>query len=167
MDLITMFLNEMDHEFPVTRKVLERIPTEKFAWTAHPRSWPIGHLAAHVANIPSWIALALTSTSFDMHPAGQPPARTPHLASSEEVLAMFDHHVEGARDTLRRTDPDNLQLTWTLLAGGNPVLTIPRTAVLRSFVLNHMIHHRGQLAVYLRLLDLPVPSIYGPSADEK
>ena len=165
MALGQSLLPELDHEMANTRKTLERIPDEKLDWKPHEKSYAMGDLATHIANLPSWASLTVNSDSFDMAPGGV-PLKTPRAASIAEVLASFDKNVAAARDSIAGAGDEHLVKPWTLLSGGNPVLSLPRIAVLRSFVMNHIIHHRAQLGVYLRLNDLPVPSIYGPSADE-
>ncbi|HAF16412.1 MAG TPA: damage-inducible protein DinB [Blastocatellia bacterium] len=158
-------LPEFDHEMANTRKTLERVPDEKFNWKPHDKSFPMGNLATHLANLPSWGTLTLSSDSFDLAPAGQ-PVKTPELNSTQAVLAKFDENVAATRAAIAGAEDEDLFKPWTLLSNGNTILTLPKIAVLRSFVMNHMIHHRAQLGVYLRLNDIPVPSIYGPSADE-
>ena len=165
MSLSQSLLPEFDHEMANTRKTLERIPNEKFNWKPHEKSYAMGALATHVANLPSWASLTVGSDSFDMAPGGV-PVRTTLAASIGEVLAAFDKNVAAARDSIAGAGDQSLLEPWALLSNGNPVLSLPRIAVLRSFVMNHIIHHRAQLGVYLRLNDVPVPSIYGPSADE-
>ena len=145
-----------------TRKVLERVPEDKFAWKPHAKSFSLGALAAHVATLPTWGKETLDKSEIDIA-GGQPPAAP---ASKAELLTAFDRHVAAARSALAGRSDAELLATWTLKRGGTTIFSMPKTAVLRSFVFSHLIHHRGQLCVYLRLLDVPVPSIYGPSADE-
>lgn len=165
MGLSESLLPEFDHEMANTRKTLERVPDEKFAWKPHEKSFPMGNLAGHLANLPSWGILTISSDSFDMAPGGQ-PLKTPELSSTKDMLAKFDENVAATRSAIAGASDADLFKTWTLMSNGNTILTMPKIAVLRSFVMNHMIHHRAQLGVYLRLNDIPVPSIYGPSADE-
>jgi uncharacterized damage-inducible protein DinB len=158
-------LPEFDHEMGTTRRLLERVPEADFAWTPHEKSFPLGHLAGHIANIPHWVDIAIDGSSFDL---GDPAAnvRPDPPASVAELLARFDTNVKKARAKIdEQTDPA-LFAPWTLKNGGHEVFTMPKVAVLRSFVMNHLIHHRGQLSVYLRLRNVPLPSIYGPTADE-
>jgi len=166
MGIAQAMLSEFDHEMANTRKTLERVPDEKFEWKAHDKSFSIGGVASHLANLPGWINVAIGMDAFDMAPAGQ-PAKTPPLHSREEVLAAFDKNVAAARNALESETDEHVLQIWKLLSNGHEVLALPRVAVLRSFVLNHIIHHRAQLTVYLRLNDIPVPSLYGPSADEE
>lgn len=158
-------LPEFDHEMANTRKTLERVPNEKFDWKPHEKSMAMGGLANHLSNLPTWAGTAINMDEFDMAPGGT-PITFPPFKSQKEVLENFDKNVAEARATIAGASDEHLFKTWTLLAGGQKVLSLPRVAVLRSFVMNHIIHHRAQLGVYLRLNDIPVPSIYGPSADE-
>lgn len=158
-------LPEFDHEMGTTRRLLERVPEADFAWTPHEKSFPLGHLAGHLANIPTWVPIALDGDSYDLA-ADDPAARRAPPASVADLLQRFDANVKAARARIdEQTDPA-FSAPWTLKHGGHDVFTIPKLAVLRSFVMNHMIHHRGQLSVYLRLRNVPLPSIYGPTADE-
>jgi uncharacterized damage-inducible protein DinB len=164
MALVDGLLAEYDREMHTTRRVLERAPERDFAWQPHAKSFTLGQLATHLATIPHWGVAVLTEPGFDLAAGGGQPA--PLLATTAELLATFDRHVAATRAALAdRTDAD-LLAPWTLRRGDQVVFTLPRAGVLRSFILSHMIHHRGQLSVYLRLRDVPVPSIYGPSADE-
>ncbi len=165
MSISQALLPEFDHEMANTRKTLERVPDDKFDWTPHTKSFAMGPLATHLANLPSWGSLTIGSDSFDMNPGGV-PMKQPELTSREEVLSMFDQNAAATRAAIEGASDEELFKPWTLLSDGHTVLTMPKVAVLRSFVMNHMIHHRAQLGVYLRLNDIPVPSIYGPSADE-
>lgn len=162
MALNEALLPEYDHEMQTTRRVLERVPDDKFGWKPHQKSMSLGGLATHLATINHWVDATVGTDSFDLSTA--PP--TPELKSRADVLAAFDQSVASARKTIAGASDAQLLKTWSLLSGGKTVLSFPKIAVLRSFVLNHIIHHRGQLSVYLRLNDVPVPSIYGPSADE-
>lgn len=166
MSLSKSLLPEFDHEMANTRKTLERIPDDKFDWKPHEKSTSLGGLSTHLANIPTWVATALDQDVFDLAPPDAPPPRATPLKSREEVLETFDRNVAAAHTAIAAASDEQLFQTWTLLNGGKEVFTLPRVAVLRGFVMNHNIHHRAQLGVYLRLNDVPVPSIYGPSADE-
>jgi uncharacterized damage-inducible protein DinB len=165
MAISNSLLPEFDNEMKNTRKTLERVPDEKFAWKPHDKSFPMGALATHLANLPSWGSLTLASDSFDVAPGGK-PMKTPELNSTQEVLKAFDENVAATRAAIEGAADEHLFKPWTLQSNGNALMTMPKIAVLRNFVMNHMIHHRAQLGVYLRLNDIPVPSIYGPSADE-
>lgn len=162
MTIADALLPEFDHEMGVTRRLLERVPEDKLAWRPHAKSYSLGELATHVATIPFWGLPTLTQPELDL-------GRTNHntLATSRaDLLARFDTHVADTRAALvGRTDAE-MMAVWSLKHNGQNLFTMPRTAVWRGFVLNHLIHHRGQLSVYLRLNDVPVPAMYGPSADE-
>jgi uncharacterized damage-inducible protein DinB len=162
MPLVDALLPEFDHEMTTTRKVLERVPEDKFDWKPHAKSFSVGELATHVANLPTWGTETLTKSEIDLA-GGQ---RVAALASKAELMAAFDRNVAATRAALTGKTDAELLAIWSLKRGGKTLFSMPKTAVLRSFVLSHLIHHRGQLSVYLRLLDVAVPSIYGPSADE-
>jgi uncharacterized damage-inducible protein DinB len=159
-------LPEFDNEMVNTRKMLERVPEDRFAWKPHAKSWALGGLATHVANIPTWAAHAMTNETFDIMPGGTPLPQTPPAASRSDLLSTFDKNVAAAHDVIAGAEDAALMKNWSLLRHGQTILSMPRAAVLRSFVMNHLIHHRAQLGVYLRLNDVPVPGMYGPSADE-
>jgi uncharacterized damage-inducible protein DinB len=165
MTISELMLPEFDHEMASTRKNLERVPDQKFAWQPHPKSFSFGALATHLANIPGWASLSIGADSFDMAPGGV-PRKMPQASSISEVLEAFDRNVAAARTAIAGATDEELIKPWSLLHNGQTLLTMPKMTVLRSFVLNHAVHHRAQLGVYLRLNDLPVPSVYGPSADE-
>lgn len=166
MTLSEALLPEFDHEMANTRKTLERVPEEKFGWKPHEKSMKMGDLVTHLTNIPSWTVNTINEDSLDVAPAGQPPLRLDPVASLAEALDTFDKNVAAARDAIKGASDEDLLKPWRLLAGGNTIFTLPRIATLRSFIISHTIHHRAQLGVYLRLNDVPVPSIYGPSADD-
>ena len=162
MALNEALLPEFDHEMQTTRRTLERVPEDKLAWKPHQKSMTMGGLATHLATITHGVDAVVGMDSFDVSTA--PP--TPELKSRQELLKAFDENVARARKTIAATGHAAMMKPWSLIAGGKTMFSLPRIGVLRSFVLNHIIHHRGQLSVYLRLNDVPVPSIYGPSADE-
>ena len=158
-------LPEFDHEMGTTRRLLERVPESEFGWKPHDKSFALGHLAAHIANLPTWIGMTLDATEFDAADFGD-EARPRPPASRAELLARFDANAKQARAKLDdQIDPAFL-VPWTLKSAGQELFTMPKLSVLRIFVMNHLIHHRGQLSVYLRLRNVPLPSIYGPTADE-
>ena len=159
-------LPEFDHEMATTRKLLERIPEQNAGWKPHAKSMSLGHLGVHLAQLPLWGAVTMGQTELDLSPPGGSPYKTPEFESTGAVLAAFDEHVRQAREAIAAASDPDFMVPWTLKNGGQSIFTLPRVATLRSFVLNHVIHHRGQLSVYLRLRDVPIPSIYGPSADE-
>jgi uncharacterized damage-inducible protein DinB len=166
MPISQMILPEFDHEMANTRKTLERVPDDKFSWKPHEKSMTLGGLATHLSHIPSWTKETFARTELDVAPPGEPPQRMEEKKSRAEVLEAFDQNVQSARAALESANDEAWMGKWSLLMGGKTIFTLPRTAVMRGFVMNHLIHHRAQLGVYLRLLDVPVPSIYGPSADE-
>jgi uncharacterized damage-inducible protein DinB len=166
MSISQALLPEFDHEMANTKITLERVPLEKGDWKPHEKSMTMGRLAQHLMEIPSWTPMMLEKDSLDIHPPGSAPYQPPVLKSRQELLESFDRNVAGARASIVAAQDAQWMKPWTLLSGGKTIFTLPRVAVLRSFVLSHAIHHRAQLGVYLRLNNIPVPSIYGPSADE-
>ena len=167
MRIADTLLPEWDHETVITRRVLERLPDDRLDWRPHPRSWTARQLATHLATVPSWMEPTVTRDELDLAPQGQPAYSTAPATSRSELLERFDAHVAQARAALAGASDERMLAPWSLLSAGKVIFTLPRAAVLRGFVFSHMIHHRGQLGVYLRLLDVPVPSMYGPSADEQ
>jgi uncharacterized damage-inducible protein DinB len=161
-----MFLPEFDHEMATTRKVLERVPDGKMDWRPHPKSMTLGRLASHIAELPNFAGGTLTQESFDIAPREGSSYTPQSFATRQEILDAFDHNIAAAREVIAGTDDETFRKAWSLLRGGAPIFTLPRAAVLRSMLFSHIIHHRGQLTVYLRLNDVPLPSVYGPSADE-
>jgi uncharacterized damage-inducible protein DinB len=159
-------LPEFDNEMTNTRKTLARVPYDKFAWKPHEKSTSMGGLATHLSNLPTWAVHATSLDVFDLAPGGQPLPSPELPGSTEDLLAIFDANVAEARAAIAGAADEELFKPWTLQSNGHTIMTLPKIAVLRGFVLNHLIHHRAQLGVYLRLNDIPVPSIYGPSADE-
>jgi len=165
MPIAQALLPEFDHEMKTTRAVLERIPDAKASFRPHPKSTTLGQLGAHLANIPVWATTALTGTEVDTAPPGGPALATPGFESVADVLLRFDANVAAARTHIAAATDADLMVPWTLKRAGATIFTLPRAAVIRSMALSHMIHHRGQLTVYLRLCDVPLPSVYGPTAD--
>ncbi len=165
MPQVKLLQQEFELEVQATRITLERLSDAKLAWKPHSRSLSMGELANHIVNLFSWFEATLRQDELDLAPAEDAPAR-PIGRNREEILSLFDRNAAQARELLAQADEDHLQAPWKLLQGGQELFTLPRGLVLRRFVLNHLIHHRGQLTVYLRMNDLPVPAIYGPSADE-
>lgn len=159
-------LPEYDHEMATTRRVLARVPEADLAWTPHDRSMSLGQLAQHVANLPAWCLVMLEQTVFDLDTGGD-DARRRRPDSKDAMLQWFDSRRTAARARLATATDADLLAPWTLQKGGHEVFTMPRISAIRSFVMNHLIHHRGQLTVYLRLRDVPLPPIYGPTADEQ
>lgn len=165
MPIAASLLLELDREMATTRSLLERVPAAEARWAPHPRSFSLGDLAVHIADLPNWLAMTLDRSELEMLPADGPAPARPALSSTPALLAQFDESLRLARAALERATDEELMQTWTLTRAGEVILALPRVAVLRTWVLNHLIHHRGQLSVYLRLRDVPLPSIYGPSAD--
>jgi uncharacterized damage-inducible protein DinB len=155
-------LPEFDHEMAVTRKVLARVPEDRFSWQPHDKSMTLGRLAGHLAEIPGWVKETLTMDGLDI--GGEYTPDVP--ATREAVLAKFDKMVAVARPLIEAATDAQFMAPWTLKNKGQDVFTLPKIAVVRGWVFSHSIHHRGQMSVYLRLTGVPVPSIYGPSADE-
>ena len=158
-----MLLPEFDHEFAQTRRTLERVPYDKAEWKPHQKSFPLGELAAHLANLPRWVEMTIGQDVLEL----EPDYKTPQHETLDDLLAYFDEGLAEARSHIEGASDEDLAAMWALRQGGEDVLAMPKGAVLRSFIFNHNVHHRAQLGVYLRLLDVPVPSIYGPSADEQ
>jgi uncharacterized damage-inducible protein DinB len=161
MTIADSLLPEFDHEMATTRRVLERVPSERGPWKPHPKSTALGHLAQLVASMPGWITRALQATELDLA-AG--PGYS--FETTETLLQVFDKGVREAREAIAASRDSDYTVPWTLKMGDRVLFTLPRAAVVRQNI-NHLVHHRGQLTVYLRMLDVPIPSIYGPSADEK
>lgn len=167
MTLSEGLLPEFDQEMANTKKTLERVPIEKPGWKPHEKSMTLGRLAQHVAELPGWAVFTIQQDSLDIAPPGAPPYQPPPLPTSRQaLLELFDKNMNAAREAIAGASDEHLMRPWTLLFGGRTVFTLPRVSVLRTSVMNHSIHHRAQLGVYLRLNDVPVPALYGPSADE-
>jgi|SRR5579871_388274 len=166
MKISELLLPEFDQEMATTRTTLERIPDDKFTWKPHAKSMTMISLGTHIANMTNWTVDTMTKDSFDFAPPGAPPYKEESAKSKKELLEKFDQGVAAARTAIAAGSDEAFQKPWSLLAGGNVLFTMPRYSCIRSFVLNHIIHHRAQLGVYLRLNDIPVPATYGPSADE-
>jgi uncharacterized damage-inducible protein DinB len=164
MALGQALLPEFDHEMENTRKILERVPDGKFDWRPHEKSGTLGWLTTHVATIPGWTSYTIGTDRLDIADPNMPPP--PKANTRAEALSLFDKAVAEGRAALAAVSDADLMKPWSLVGGGKTIFTMPRIAVLRSMVMNHMIHHRAQLGVYLRLNDVALPAIYGPSADE-
>lgn len=159
----TMWIQEFDREVAETRRALERIPDDKLDWRPHPKSWPLGQLAGHTANIPAWVAITFDQDTLDVDQPFDWEAPT----TRDGLLAELDKNAEEARRVLEGASANAMGQTWRMIQGGDVVMEMPKGAVLRTFIFNHLIHHRAQVGMYLRLLDLPVPGHYGASADDK
>jgi uncharacterized damage-inducible protein DinB len=166
MSIADTLLPEFDQEMANTRRVLERVPEDKLDWRPHPKSHTIGWNANHLAEILGWVEGMLTGPSWDFAPIGGEPYQSPRLTSRQEILDLFDRNVAAARKAIAAVKGDQLTQPWSLLKAGTPLFTMPRATWMRSFVLNHLIHHRAILCVYLRLNNIPVPGMYDPSGDE-
>jgi uncharacterized damage-inducible protein DinB len=162
MPMVDAMLPEFDHEMSVTRKLLERVPEDRVDWKPHEKSMSLGQLAQHVATLPMWGSVTLNEQEFDV---GRNPPADP-IRTRADLLESFDRFVGSARTALIGKTDAELMAPWALKKDGHAIFSMPRASVWRSFVISHLVHHRGQLSVYLRLNDVPVPSIYGPSADE-
>jgi uncharacterized damage-inducible protein DinB len=163
MNMIDPVLAELAHEAATTRRLLERLPQAHLTWKPHEKSMTLGRLAGHIAEIPVRISSILEPDEFDFATGGGDS----HTASSvADLLAFFDQSVSQATERLKKQTTDRLLATWRLKKGGKQLLEMPRMGAIRFLLLNHLVHHRGQLSVYLRLQNVPLPSIYGPTADE-
>lgn len=166
MPIKDALLPEFDHELATTRRLLERVPEAEFGWKPHEKSMTLGQLAGHVANLPFWCSATMNASFYDLA-AGDKEARLDPPASLDALLKEFDAKVATARASLARASDAEMTAPWSLKNGEHEIFSMPRVGVVRSFVMNHLIHHRGQLTVYLRLKNVPLPPIYGPTADEQ
>ena len=161
MTVPSALLPEFDQEMKSTRRVIERVPSEKAEWRPHPKSFPLGHLAQLLAWMPGWITNAIEETRLDLTKAGGYS-----FEKTETLLDLFDRNVRGARAAIEKATAEDFTVPWSLTMGDKVLMSMPRGDVVRQ-TFSHLSHHRGQMTVYLRLLDIPVPSIYGPTADER
>jgi uncharacterized damage-inducible protein DinB len=166
MTLSQLLVPELEQELASTRTCLERLADDKFSFQPHGKSMSATRLASHLAEIPSWVAMTLNTAELDLSPPGGPAYQPTVFDSSAALLACFDKNSAEAVAALASASDAALAESWRMLYGGHEIIKMPKGAVIRTWVLNHLIHHRGQFSVYLRLLEVPVPSIYGPSADE-
>jgi uncharacterized damage-inducible protein DinB len=160
-------LPEFNQEMQNTRKVLERAPDDKWGWKPHEKSGTVGWLVGHIATLPGWATMTINTEELDYAPVNGPGYQPPKTDNRSQALAVFDKEAKEARAALASVSDEELSKGWTLLAGGQKIFTLPRIACVRGMVMNHLIHHRAQLTVYYRLLGVPVPGLYGPSADEQ
>jgi uncharacterized damage-inducible protein DinB len=160
------FLQELEQESSLTRQMLERVPEGRLDWRPHEKSMTLGRLASHIAEIPGWSVVVLDQDEFDMAPADGPRYETEVLDSVAAILESFDRSVARTREVLRITGDEEFATDWTLKSAGTPVFSARKVDVMRGTLFNHSVHHRGQLSVYLRLLGVPLPAVYGPTADE-
>jgi uncharacterized damage-inducible protein DinB len=166
MSIGRSMIPEFDMEMAGTRKVLERIPDDRLDWKIHAKSNTIGWVANHLADIPAWVDMTISHDCFDIEPVAGQPHKSPNEKTTDAIVALFDKNVAQARTLLEGVEDATLFQPWQLLKQGKAILTMPRLAVIRTWVFNHTIHHRAHLCVYLRVNDIPVPGLYGPSADE-
>jgi uncharacterized damage-inducible protein DinB len=167
MKLTELFLGELDREARLTRRVLERVPEGRNDWRPHEKSMPLGRLAALVAGMPSWLAMMIDKNELDLNPpGGSSRSFQTSFQTNADLLKIMDEGVAGARAALQKTTDDHLLTPWRLLVSGKTVVEQPRHIMMRDSI-NHLAHHRGQMTVYLRLNDVPVPAVYGPSADDQ
>jgi len=165
MTIAQMLVPEFDHEMATTRKLLERVPADAADWKPHPKSMSMGHLASHIASMPVWTESIMRDTDFDFASPETARFATPPFQSTPALVEMFDRNISNARALIAGSSDADMNVAWSLRSGSHKVFSQPRAAVLRSFIMSHIIHHRGQLSVYLRLRDVPLPPIYGPTAD--
>jgi uncharacterized damage-inducible protein DinB len=167
MSIADLLLPEFDNEIAVTRRVLERVPDDRGTWKPHEKSFPMAHLAQLVARMPSWTGMTLSRTELDIAPVDGPTQPGYSIEPTATLLAEFDRNAAEARAALARATDADFAVPWTLKRAGQTMMTQSRYQIFRAMVLNHLVHHRAQLGVYLRLVDVPVPSMYGPTADER
>jgi uncharacterized damage-inducible protein DinB len=167
MSYSQLLVPELEMEMATTRRVIERIPTEKFGWKAHEKSNTMGWVVNHLAEIPGWVEGTLASDVWDICPVGGSPYQSPSFATIEDVLASFDANVAMAIKGLKAATDEELEKSWSLASGGQTLMTFRKLDVMRLWIISHTIHHRAILTVYMRLNDIPVPAVYGPSGDEQ
>ncbi|MBX6366317.1 MAG: damage-inducible protein DinB [Gemmatimonadetes bacterium] len=166
MRIADLLLPEFDQEIATTRRVLERVPDERGEWRPHPKSFPLGHLAQLVARMPGWATMVMERTELDIAPVGGGfPGYS--FEKTATLLEEFDRNATAGRAAIEAAREEDWQVPWTFKRAGETLYVVSRYHMLRTSVLNHLVHHRAQLGVYLRLLDVPVPSMYGPTADER
>lgn len=166
MSIAQAILPEFDNEVATTRRLIERAPADKGEWKPHPKSYSLGDLITHLTNLLTWAPATLEATELDLNPPGGPAWTPPKYEGVAKCLETFDANAAAARAAIEKTSDEEYMVTWSLKNAGETLFSMPRVVCIRTFILNHLIHHRGQLSVYLRLNDVPIPSIYGPTADE-
>ena len=167
MSISQALLPELEMEITKTRRTLERVPMGNFDWKPHEKSFAMGALANHMARLVGWGAETMRTESIDFAPEGGESAAPSVAMTSEEILSLFDGGASALRQAITEATDEAFMVPWSLLKGGEVMFTLPRVAVIRNMILNHLIHHRGQMTLYLRLNDVPVPALYGPSGDEE
>jgi uncharacterized damage-inducible protein DinB len=165
MSISSSFTGELKHESTLTRKILERVPLDKADWKPHEKSMTVGRLATHIAEIPHWITEILSADEFDF--AANPAPKRHTATSTEELLTIFEKNLNDALESLSKATDEEFNKIWAIKRGEQVVIASPKKIAVRGWGISHLIHHRGQLSVFLRLLDVPVPGMYGPSADER
>lgn len=166
MTIAEGFLLEFKPEMDNTRKMLERVPDEGLDYRPHPKSMTMGRLAGHIAEMPAWGVNTIELDELDLNPPGGSDFEPCTAESRDQVLEVFDRGVAAATEAIKKTSDDAMRKEWTLKMAGKPIFTMPRIAVLKVMIVSHIVHHRAQLSVYLRINDIPIPGMYGPSADE-
>lgn len=166
MNFVDLYISELDREAERSRRTLEAVPENKRSWKPHDKSMEFGYLADMVATIPTWIAMIIRQDELDVQPKGGAKRERPQPQTSAEYITALNDAVKQAKEALKGTSEEHLETTWKLLSGGKVVLELPRREMLRD-TMNHWAHHRGQMTVYLRLMGVKVPALYGPSADDK
>jgi len=167
MTMSDLLLPEFDEEMAATRRMLERVPEGKGGWQPHAKSMTLGRLATHLAEIPSWTVNTLTRSELDIAPPGGPPFTPRVVQTKTELLDLFDQNVQAGRRALAGVPDDEFAKPWTFKRAGQTIWTRPKHEVFRRMAMSHMVHHRAQLGVYLRLQEVAIPGMYGPSADEQ
>jgi len=167
MTMADLVIPEFDEEMAATRRMLERVPDGRSAWQPHAKSMTLGRLATHLAEIPRWTVNTLTRSELDIAPPGGPPFQPRTLASTAEILQLFDQNVVEARQALAAVADAEFAKPWTFKRAGQVIWTRPKHEVFRRMAMSHLVHHRAQLGVYLRLQEVAIPGMYGPSADDK
>jgi len=165
MSIAARVLPAFDHIVQGTKVHLAAIPDDKLDWRPHPKSWTAGEIGSHLANLPGWTVPTLTLDELDVAPVDGEGPKQPEYHSSAEMVAAFEENTAAARSAIESTSDDTFMSNWTMLAGGVERFSMPKISVVQAFILDHLIHHRGQLTVYLRMLDVPVAQTYGPTAD--
>lgn len=167
MRIADLLLPEYQSEITVTRRVLERVPDDRGDWKPHPKSFPMAHLAQLVARLPGWVAMTMERTELDLAPKDGPAFPGYSMETTATLLAEFERNAASGKAAIAGASDDDFQVPWTLKRGGVALYTQPRYMILRTMMLNHLVHHRAQLGLYLRMVGQPVPQMYGPTADEK